>query len=338
VSQEVIDPVSGFTYPPEWIRKCDKPEELGLVRSGLAVLTSSGNVRRRGYTTGTTAAAACKAAVLSLRSPVTAVDITTPCGIAVTISLHAAGGRATARKYAGDYPDDVTAGLEFIAVASRADEGLVIEPGEGIGRFSRDTPRFRRGTPAVSSTALECILRSAEDAMQMTGLTGASIHISVPGGGEAAKQTLNPRIGIHGGISVLGTTGLVEPWDDHLCDSVRERASLPGKVVLTTGRLGLRWSRLLFPDHEVILIGGKIKEVLSHRNGETILCGLPALILRFLDPGILSGTGYDTVEELSQDPVFSEKMEHAFNLARKDYPGIRVVLVDREGKILGDSG
>jgi len=338
VNQEVIDPVSGFRYPGEWVRRCGSQQELGLVRSGLAVLASSGTVRRRGFTTGTTAAAACKAAVLSLSSPVSAVDITTPCRITVTVPVESSGGRAIARKYAGDYPQDATAGLEFVAVASRCDDGLIIETGEGIGRFERDTPRFAKGNPAVSPTALECILLSADEAMEMTGIPGARIHVSVPGGREVAKKTLNPRIGIHGGISILGTTGLVEPWDDHLCESVRERASVPGRVVLTTGRLGLRWSRLLFPDCEVILIGGKIREVLQDRTGETVLCGLPALILRFLYPGILSGTGYDTVEELLQDQVFPGKMEHAFDLARKNYPNLRVVLLDRQGRVLGDSG
>ena len=338
MNQEVIDPVSGFRYPEEWVRRCGRPGELGLVRSGLAVLTSSGTVRRRGYTTGTTTAAACKAAVLSLSSPVSAVEITTPSGITVTVPVESSEGRVIATKYAGDYPEDATAGLEFVAVASRLDDGLIIETGEGIGRFERDTPRFAKGSPAVSPTALECILQSADEAIAMTGIPGVRIHVSVPCGRAVAQKTLNPRIGIRGGISILGTTGLVEPWDDHLCDSVRERAAVPGRVVLTTGRTGLRWSRLLFPDNEVILVGGKMGEVLSVRTGETILCGLPALILRFLYPGILSGTGYDTVEELLQDPVFPEKMEHGFDLARKNYPNLRVVLLDRQGRIIGDSG
>ena len=76
--QGIKDPVSGFEYPHGWVTGCRKPELLPLVARGLAILTSDGTVLMRGYTTGTTAAAACKAAVLSLQSPVAAVHITTP--------------------------------------------------------------------------------------------------------------------------------------------------------------------------------------------------------------------------------------------------------------------
>ena len=86
--QALKDPVSGFEYPREWVTGCRKPEFLGLVASGLAILTSDGTILMRGYTTGTTAAAACKAAVLSLQSPVTSVPVTTPCGIVVDVPVN----------------------------------------------------------------------------------------------------------------------------------------------------------------------------------------------------------------------------------------------------------
>ncbi len=72
------DPVSGFDYPEAWVRKCPSPDLLRLVEEGLAVLTSSGTVLRRGYTTGTTAAAACKAAVLSLSGEIDCRPCTYP--------------------------------------------------------------------------------------------------------------------------------------------------------------------------------------------------------------------------------------------------------------------
>jgi len=62
------DPITGFEYPGEWVAKCASPEQLRLAGQGLAVLTASGLVLRRGFTTGTTAAAAAKAAVLSLKT------------------------------------------------------------------------------------------------------------------------------------------------------------------------------------------------------------------------------------------------------------------------------
>jgi cobalt-precorrin-5B (C1)-methyltransferase len=69
-----------------------------------------------------------------------------------------------------------------------------------------------------------------------------------------------------------------------------------------------------------------------------ILCGLPGLILRFCDPEILSGTGCATVEELVPDPVFPERFDRAVISLRQRYPGIRIVCVDRSGRVIGDSG
>jgi len=66
-SKLLVDPVTGFAYPGSWVAACGDGEQLALATSGLGVLTASGKVLRRGFSTGTTAAAACKAAVLSLQ-------------------------------------------------------------------------------------------------------------------------------------------------------------------------------------------------------------------------------------------------------------------------------
>ena len=84
----MFDPVTGFDYPEEWAARCTSPEKLRLAGQGLAVLTSSGSVLLRGFTTGTTAAAAAKAAVLSLKTDVTTVPITLPCGLHVHVPAH----------------------------------------------------------------------------------------------------------------------------------------------------------------------------------------------------------------------------------------------------------
>ena len=331
------DPVTGFVYPASWLARCDPEVPVSLVEQGLAVLTSSGTILRRGFTTGTTAAAACTAAILSLKQTVTTVTITTPCGITVAVPVTGINGTASCKKYAGDYPSDVTSGLEFVAHATPAAEGINLTAGEGIGRFSRDTPRYRKGTPAISSGPLECILNSMESALAATGLSGVSVTLSVPSGKQVAEKTLNPRVGVEGGISVLGTTGLVEPWDDHLEESVCERVARGGPFVLTTGRTGLIFSRLLFPDHEAVLVGNKIGEVLDAIKGNVILCGLPALILKYIRPGILEGTGYATIEELSVSPAFDGIVRSVLGEFEKIRPNVRVVLVNREGIIIGES-
>lgn len=331
------DPITGFEYPDTWVGKCRSKENLLLVMRGLAVLTSSGRVLRRGFTTGTTAAAAAKAAVLSLKKETKTVSVTLPGGLPVEVPAQGRSGTGSSVKFGGDYPADVTAGLEFRAEAVREDGAITILFGEGIGRFSRDTPRYRKGTPAVSPPALSCIMQSVREALDAIGESGISVRISAPLGRTTAEKTLNPRMGVDGGISVLGTTGLVEPWDDHLTESTIERVAAADRPVLTTGRVGLRFSRLLFSEREVILIGGKLKESLDAARGEVTLCGLPALILRFIDPHILDGTGYQTVEEFSASPQFAPLLKKTLRKFRKTRPGVTVILINREGRIIGES-
>jgi cobalt-precorrin-5B (C1)-methyltransferase len=338
VSLTVRDPVTGFAYPPEWVEACTDENDLLLAESGFGVLTSSGKVLRRGLSTGTTAAAACKAAVLSLAAPRSTVAVRLPCGLAAVLPVEAMGGRAVVLKDPGDYVDDITGGLAFEATAIATGEGIVFVAGPGIGRFVRDTPRYAKGDPAISPTARWCIENAIREAVEEAGISGVRVTLAIPRGAEVGARTLNPRVGVEGGISVLGSTGLVEPWDDHLTESAFERIGKADLVVLTTGRVGLRHSRMLFPDHEVVLVGKYLQKGLDAARGEVILCGLPALILKFIDPAILEGTGYDTVEELSASPHFAGIVEGALRTFRERYPRARVVIVDREGRVVGDSG
>ena len=331
------DPVTGFVYPDSWIGKISDQAGLDPVKRGFAVLTASGTILKRGYTTGTTAAAACKAAILSLEQEVSEVTVNLPCGIVAVIPVTAHAGHASCRKYSGDYPADVTAGAEFVADAVPAPGTISLVPGTGIGRFSRDTPRYKKGEPAISESPRTCILASIEEAIHVTGLSGATVTLSIPEGARIAQKTLNPRVGVVGGLSVLGSTGLVEPWDDHLEETIEARVRDAQKVVLTTGRVGLRYSRLLFPQHEVILVGGRIKEALSVAKGEVVLCGLPALILKYIDPHILNNTGYATVEELSVSPEFLTVVGPVFEKYKKEHYQVKVILVNRNGEIIAES-
>ncbi|MDN7025140.1 cobalt-precorrin-5B (C(1))-methyltransferase [Methanoculleus sp. FWC-SCC1] len=333
------DPVTEFEYPDAWVAACRQPDLLPRVEQGLCVLTASGTVLRRGYTTGTTAAAACKAAVLSLQQgEVTEVAVTVPCGLTVTLGVDAHRGRSSCRKDSGDYAGDVTAGLEFAAYAVPASSGAHFVPGEGIGTFSRETARHAAGDPAISEPAMACIDRSIREAVETTGIAGVTVVLSIPRGAETAHLTLNPRIGVVNGISVLGSTGLVEPWDDHLTEAVLDRVARTERAVLTTGRIGLRYSRLYFPEHEAVLVGSKISEALARAHGDVVLCGLPGLIMKFINPDVLTGTGYVTVEDLSASPAWEEIMQRELAAFAERCPDVRVVLVGRDGRIIGESG
>ena len=119
-----------------------------------------------------------------------------------------------------------------------------------------------------------------------------------------------------------------------------ERIKGHDKIVITTGRVGLRYSRLIFPDYEAVLVGKYMQKGIDAANDskDIILCGLPALILKFINPDILKDTGYSTIEEMSISPGWNRVI--LMNLAeyKKRAPAIRIVLIDRNGSIIGDSG
>ncbi len=333
----IHDPVTGYEYPDEWVRACRDTHALEQVGQGLAILTSGGTILKRGFTTGTTAAAACKAAVLSLRGPVSSVFITLPCGLRCEVEAVGRDGSGFARKYPGDYRDDITADLLFCAQAKESVSGISVLAGEGIGRFERKTPRYNIGDAAVSPPSWATIRGAISEAGDELHLDGVVVALTIPDGAEIGKQTLNPKVGVVGGISVLGSTGLVEPWDDHLSEDVFDRIRRAAKPVLTTGRVGLRYARMLFPESDVVLVGKFMGKGIDAAGGEAVLCGLPALILKFINPAILDGSGYGTVEELTMSDQWTTLLEQNLSDYKRRMPGMRVVIVDREGHVQGDS-
>jgi len=331
------DPLTGFLYPAAWVQRCRDPSLLPLVEEGLAVLTASGTVLRRGFTTGTTAAAVVAGAILSLTGRVTEVRVVLPSGLSVTVPVTAYRGRATAVKFGGDHPADVTAGLEICAEATPADR-ITISAGVGIGRWVRDTLSARNGDPAISPPASACIQTAATAACRAIAIPGARVCLTVPEGERVAHQTLNSKVGVLGGISLLGTTGLVEPWDDHLRESTLERVASVQDPVLTSGRTGLRYARLRYPDREVLLVGTNIRQALGRAQGNVTLFGLPALILKAIDPSFLEGTGYTTIDEFSGTSAFPARARETITKFRNDFPDVTVVLIDRDGTIIAESG
>jgi cobalt-precorrin-5B (C1)-methyltransferase len=301
------------------------------------VLTSDGRVLRRGFTTGTSAAAACAAAVLSLGGDIRSVQVRLACGLVHPVEVCAREGTASCFKYSGDYPSDATAGIEFRAKFVRFQEDAAVDVGTGIGRWDRDTPRYRKGEPAISRTAMECILRSISAACLARGEEGALVSLEAVDGERIALDTLNGKIGVMGGISVLGSTGMVEPWDDHLGQESVDRARGAERAVVTTGRIGLRYGRLRYPDREVILAGARIGAVLDSRKEGLILFGLPALIIKFIDPTVLEGTGYRTIEELISSPVGKMVVRTSIEKFKLRYQGHGITIIDREGQVLGEA-
>ena len=328
----MIDPVNNFKIPDEWVKRARIPlKELSTcISSGRYVLLSDGSLLRRGYTTGTTASAAVKAAVLSLVKEVSEISVPTPAGLRVFLRVQAKNGKASAIKDSGDHAFDVTAGMEIIAEAKEHD-AIVIKTGAGIGS--------KNGMPSISGSAMQQIEEAIKEALAEIGAKGAQVTLSVPEGEKIAKQTLNEQVGIKGGISILGTTGFVEPWNEHLGEMKEELIRSAKKVVLTTGRLGVHYSHMLFPGYEVVLIGSDISRGLkaAKEDAEVIICGLPGLILKWAHPDILKGGGYLTIMEMIEDNPENPRIDQALRKAVKK-SGKRVVLLNKNGTILRDSG
>ncbi len=133
-------------------------------------------------------------------------------------------------------------------------------------------------------------------------------------------KTLNPQVGVEGGISILGTTGFVKPWSDHLGETRMDLIRDASNVVLTTGRIGMRYSQMLFPEHTVVMVGSRLDEGIKASGGETVICGLPGLILKWATPDILDGTGFNTVIEMVDNdranPIIDRALEAAVKKSR----------------------
>jgi cobalt-precorrin-5B (C1)-methyltransferase len=295
-------------------------------------------VLRRGYTTGTTAAIAAKAAVLSLgQEDVTHVSVPTPVGLRANLDVRAGKGHAVAVKMNNDHESDITRGLEFAADAKEAD-GIVVNAGQGIGIVTRSGLESKKGYPAINPRPMEQITASIAEAVEELNLRGAEVTIYLPQGKEIAKQTLNSRIGIVDGISILGTTGFVEPWNDHLGEMKGDLIRNSDRVVLTTGRIGIRYSTMLFPEYTVVLAGSRIDEALEAAKDDVVICGLPGLVLKWGDPDILKDSGFATVVEMLELDPGNERLRKAFEKAVEKGKGARIVVVDRDGTVLMDSG
>ena len=172
---------------------------------------------RSGITTGACAAAAAKAAatVLAGGAPPREVDLRLPSGNTIRLPILYVESRenppaitAAVRKDAGDDPD-VTDGLEVRATLSWNDAGeTIFAAGEGVGTVTKPGLQVPPGEPAINPVPRQMI----QGAIREVTRRGVSVEISIPGGGEIAAQTFNPRLGIVGGLSVLGTTGIVRPY------------------------------------------------------------------------------------------------------------------------------
>lgn len=228
---------------------------------------------RCGYTTGTCAAAAvqaCGEALLGGGFPC-CMRIDTPAGVEVAVEPEEPRrgtdprGRAWAackvRKDAGQDSDVTDGALVGARVTLRPDPGVSVEGGAGVGRVTRPGLDQPVGAAAINSTPRAMIAHELEALAARHGWQGGfDVEVTVDGGEELEAKTFNPRLGIEGGVSILGTSGIVRPMSEEaLVESIRlemrvkRREGLTG-LVLVPGNYGADWAREqegVDPDHIV---------------------------------------------------------------------------------------
>ncbi len=215
--------------------------------------------QREGFTTGACAAAGAKAAarLLVRGTPLLDIETTLPNGRRHTFVLERCErlGENTALasivKDGGDDPD-CTHGAEIVAeVGLRDTPGVEIRGGEGVARVTKPGLGLEVGGPAINPVPRRNITAMVQEELTSGG---AVVTVSVPGGEEMAKQTINARLGLLGGISILGTTGIVKPYSTaaykasvvQAIDVATQRGATV--LVLTTGGKSEAYAMRLYPE------------------------------------------------------------------------------------------
>lgn len=242
---------------------------------------------RGGFSTGACAAAAAKAAAQLLRGAagVTEIEIPFPDGTRETFAVESAemrgggGARAAVRKFAGDDPDVTDKALVAAEVREIAGAEIAFKAGEGVGTVTKSGLSIPPGEPAINPGPRRMI----EAALREVSAGGYEVTVSIPGGAELAQRTFNPRLGIIGGVSILGTTGRVVPFS---CPALREalacaldiaQAAGERAPVLVPGKIGKSAAERHFA-----LRPGQVVEVSNEWGfmlGKTVGRGFEALLL-----------------------------------------------------------
>ncbi|MBU6391773.1 MAG: cobalamin biosynthesis protein CbiD [Planctomycetota bacterium] len=254
---------------------------------------------RTGYTTGSCATAATKAAVIGLfkGNIPDEVEIDTPSGIKLQLKiLHKQLSNDTAecavQKDAGDDPD-VTNGCKVHAQVERNNTGTIeIDGGEGVGRVTKPGLQAPVGHAAINPVPRRMIEHAVREVIGNGA--GVKVIISVPNGRALGEKTFNPKLGIIGGISIIGTTGIVRPMSEDafktslLCGLDIAKGIGYETVVLAPGSLGERsmLNLIHIPKDQIIqmsnFVGFMLEAALKRRFKKIILAGHPGKLIKLL--------------------------------------------------------
>jgi len=306
---------------------------------------------RTGYTTGSCAAAAAKAAVrLLVGGRVTErLEIPLPGGARTALPLVYArltgsGAEAAVLKDAGDDPDVTNGALIRASVAWSGGDDIEFSAGEGMGTVTKPGLAIPPGEPAINPVPRWMI----REAIREVTPRGVRVTIAIPGGEEIARKTFNPRIGIIGGLSILGTTGIVRPFS---CSAIRETLrcslSVAGAAgirapVFVPGHIGERAARAHFrvADEQVVEVGNEwgfvLDEALRYPFSALLVVGHPGKLAK------LTAGDWNTHSGRSGSALPVVASMHEKVMGRSAAPaatveGLFAALPETDKKTLGDA-
>jgi cobalt-precorrin-5B (C1)-methyltransferase len=309
---------------------------------------------RRGWTTGTCAAAAAKAAFAALiggefPDP---VEVTLPRGERVSFALattrhDTSSATAGIVKDAGDDPDVTHGALVLVTVRhGRPGTGVTFFAGEGVGTVTRPGLPIPPGEPAINPVPRKMIREAIAELAGAAHVVDVEVVVSIPGGAALAQKTLNPRLGIVGGLSILGTTGIVIPyscaaWIHSIHRGIDvARASGLSHIAGSTGATSEAAVRALYglPDVALIdmgdFVGGMLKYLRAHPLPRVSIAGGVAKMAKLaqglldlhskrgeVDRAVLAelAGGAGASETLRRDILAANTAAEAFAHARADH-------------------
>ncbi len=327
---------------------------------------------REGFTTGACAAAAAKAAtrVLVRDALLTSIETTLPNGQRQTFELERcerAGAAAVCSivKDAGDDPD-CTHGAEIVAeVTLRESPGIELRRGDGVACVTKPGLGLEVGGPAINPVPRRNITEMVIEELDGSDYSGAVVVISVPLGEEMAKETVNARLGLIGGISILGTTGIVKPYSTaaykasvvQAIDVARERGV--DVLVLTTGGKSEAYAMRLYPtflEEAFVQVGDFIGVAVRHaarrRARRIVVVGMIGKLSKMADGRMMThaagsevnmellaalAEGLDAPSELLAQIRTANTARHVLELATKGgAPGLPAAVCAKAARHLGE--
>lgn len=242
---------------------------------------------RSGYTTGACAAAGVKAALIldTTGEAVDSVEITALDGTSLKIPIAnvekiSDGIRAEVVKFSGDDPDITNGASVFTTMRKIHGDEIIFRAGVGVGRITKPGLQLPVGEPAINPAPRKLIQNVAAE----FNVGGLEVEISIPAGVELAKRTLNPVLGVEGGLSIIGTTGVLRPMsEDAFKNSLIPQIDVAkaagfDELIFVPGKIGETIAKKIgFPDGAIIqtsnFIGFMLEAAAERQIGKVILCG-----------------------------------------------------------------